>query len=235
MRIAARRLVAGVLVACCFWAEAAATSLTVAPTRIGLAPEARSGSVTLDNTGAVPTTVQVETFAWTGNNATEAIEPTRGLLAVPAVFNLAPGARQVIRVASRETAAPEVEAAYRLVITEVPTAAPDTAAGIRFALRLSLPVFITPRGAAAQPDWSLRRERGGGTLDVVNRGTAHLHVRKLVVRDRASGRVLAEVDQPSYVLARKAHSWANLVPAGAGAVVVEAQTNLGGLTLDLDG
>jgi fimbrial chaperone protein len=229
------RTIAAVALSCCLCATAMATSLTVAPTRIDLAPDARSGSVTLDNSGSTSTTVQVETFAWTGSGATDALAPTRGLLAVPAVFNLEAGARQVIRVASREAAATEVETAYRLLITEVPTATPDTAAGIRFALRLSLPVFITPPGAVAVPDWTLHQGRGGRSLEVVNRGTAHLHVRRLVVRDQASGRVLAELDQPSYVLARGTHRWPDLVPIGFGPVVVEAQTNLGGLTVALDG
>ncbi len=233
MRSVARLLVAAALLSCCLAATALATSLTVAPTRIDLAPDARSGSITLENTGSTPTTVQVETFAWTGNDTSRELAPTRGLLAVPAVFNLAAGARQVIRVATREAAAADIEAAYRLVITEVPTATPDTAAGIRFALRLSLPVFITPPGAAAAPEWALRRGRGGGTLEVENRGAAHLHVRRLLVRDKASGRVLAEHDQPGYVLARSRHSWVDLVPAASGPVVIEAQTNLGSLTLDL--
>jgi fimbrial chaperone protein len=236
MRSFACRLLAGVLIYLCgYLPGAGATSLTVAPTRIDLSAEARSGSVTLENTGPTPTTVQVETFAWARNSTTEGLEPTRGLLAVPAVFNLPAGGRQLIRVASREVAVGDVEAAYRLLITEVPTAAPDTAAGIRFALRLSLPVFITPPGAAAAPRWTLRRTGAGGTLEVVNEGTAHLHVRRLAVRDKASGRLLADLDQPSYVLARSTHGWSNLVPATSGSVVIEAETNLGGLTLDLDG
>ena len=224
------------LVLCCSWPTAAlATSLNVAPTRVELSPAARSGSIVLENTGAVATTIQVETFAWTRGNSVEALEPTRGLLAVPAVFNLPAGERQVIRVATRETATSEIETAYRLLITEVPVEAPETAAGIRFALRLSLPVFITPPRAKAEPSWSLRRGAGGRTLEVQNNGNAHLHVRRLTIHDKASGRLLAEVEQPSYILAKGDHSWPDLVPATAGPVVVDVQTNLGGLSLDLEG
>jgi fimbrial chaperone protein len=224
------------LVLGCGWPEAAfATSLNVAPTRVELTPAARSGSIVLENTGAVATTIQVETFAWTRGNSVEALEPTRGLLAVPAVFNLPAGERQVIRVATRETATSEVETAYRLLITEVPVEAPETAAGIRFALRLSLPVFITPLRAKAEPSWSLRRGAGGRTLEVRNNGNAHLHVRRLTIHDKASGRLLAEIEQPSYVLAKGAHSWPNLLPTMTGPVVVDVQTNLGGLSLDLEG
>jgi fimbrial chaperone protein len=202
---------------------------------VELTPSARSGSITLENTGATATTVQVETFAWNRGNSVESLEPTRGLLAVPAVFVLPAGERQVIRVATRESTTGDVEATYRLLITEVPTEDPDTAAGIRFALRLSLPVFITPPGAKAEPRWRWRADTGGRSLEVENTGRAHLHVRQLTIRDKSSGRLLAEIDQPSYVLAAGRHRWPDLVPAGAGPVIVEAQTNLGDLSLDLEG
>lgn len=235
MRASFRRVLSALaifLLVLCGWpADAGASSLSVAPTRVELTPDARSGSITLDNTGPVATTVQVETFAWTRGNSIEELEPTRGLLAVPAVFNLPAGGRQVIRVAPREPAAADRETTYRLVITEVPIATADTAMGVRFALRLSLPVFITPQGARAEPRWSLR---GGRSIEVRNDGTAHLHVRRLVIRDRATGRARAEIEQPSYVLAGAAHRWEIATPA-EGAVTVEAATNLGDLTFDLDG
>jgi len=236
MRSLVRPALLAFVLLCCGWPSAAhATSLSVAPTRVELTPSARSGSITLENTGSTTTTVQVETFAWTRGNSVEALEPTRGLLAVPAVFVLPAGERQVIRVATRETTAADVEATYRLLITEVPTEDPNTAAGIRFALRLSLPVFITPVGAKAEPRWSWQRGAGGRSLEVENTGRAHLHVRRLTIHDKGTGRLLAEIDQPSYVLARGRHSWPDLVPAGAGPVIVQAQTNLGDLSLDLEG
>ena len=213
-------------------AEGLATSLSVAPTRVDLATDARSGSVNLDNTGDQATTVQVQTFAWRHGNSIESLEPTRGLLAVPAVFNLPAGGRQVIRVASREEVPADVETAYRMVITEVPSTDPDTAAGIRFALRLSLPVFITPRNAYAAPAWELSTD--GRSLGVRNDGNAHLHVRGFVIRDQQSGRILADVDSPSYVLAQEEHSWPDLLAAGSGPVLIEAQTSLGALSIVLE-
>jgi hypothetical protein len=166
----------------------------------------------------------------------EALAPTRGLLAVPAVFNLAAGARQVIRVASREAAASDIETAYRLLITEVPTATPETAAGIRFALRLSLPVFITPPGAVAAPEWTLRQAGAAvARLEVTN--TA-------VPRTCTSAASWCATRRPGACWSNstsRATSWRRAhtagptsCPSAAGPVVVEAQTNLGGLTIDLD-
>lgn len=232
----ARRLVGAVVLLLCSWpGTALATSLSVAPTRVELTHDLRSGSILLDNTGTTPTTVQVETFAWTRGNSIEELEPTRGLLAVPAVFNLPAGARQVIRVATRETAPTDRERAYRLVISEVPLAEPESAAGVRFALRLSLPVFITPQGARAVPSWSLGRASAGSALNLRNDGNAHLHVRRLTVTDRATGRVLLTTESPTYVLPGASQSWTLAVPQFTGAALIEADTNLGGLSVELDG
>jgi len=239
MRPLARRILFAVAVAVILLAAwpspLGAASLSVAPTRVELTPELRSGSIMLDNTGTTPTTVQVETFAWTRGNSIEELEPTRGLLAVPAVFNLPAGARQVIRVATREAGQGGIEQAYRLVISEVPVADAESAAGVRFALRLSLPVFITPAGARAAPRWSLGREAGGRSLSVRNDGDAHLHVRRLTVTEKTTGRLLLASDSPRYVLPGAAQSWAFDGPAVSGPALVEADTNLGGLTLEIDG
>ena len=212
---------------------AIATSLNVAPTRIDLGPDARSGSVTLENTGEGATTVQVETFAWRHGNSVAELEPTRGLLAVPAVFSLERGARQVIRVATRAPASAEVEAAYRLVITEVPVAGDQATAGVHFALRLSLPVFITPPGTAPVPSWQLVRGAGGPALEVRNTGTAHLYVSHLSLRAAAGGEPLALIETPSYVLAGNTQRWPLPPLRGERDLVVEAATNLGDLLVEL--
>ena len=210
-----------------------ATSLNVAPTRIDLGPDSRTGSVTLNNTGEGATTVQVETFAWRAGNSIQELEPTRGLLAVPAVFSLERGARQVIRVATREPASTAVETAYRLVITEVPIAGDSAAAGVRFALRLSLPVFITPPGAAPVPEWRMARGAEGPALELRNTGTAHLYVRRLTLRAAAGGPPLAQIETPSYVLAGNAQRWSLPALRDTEGLVVEAATNLGDLVVEL--
>lgn len=236
MRPIARSLLgAAFVVLCGLPLEATAASLSVAPTRVALTPDLKSGSIILDNTGSTPTTVQVETFAWTRGNSIEELEPTRGLLAVPAVFNLPAGARQVIRVATREASQDGVEKAYRLVISEVPTATPESDAGVRFALRLSLPVFITPSGARADPSWSLNGNSGEPTLSLRNAGSAHLHVRRLTVTESATGRLLLASESPSYVLPGATQSWSLDIPAFSGTALVQAETNLGGVRVELDG
>jgi fimbrial chaperone protein len=205
-----------------------AAALSVAPTRVDLAPDQRAAAVTLENDGDEPVMVQVQTFAWTGSPATADLGPTRELVAMPPVATIPAHDKQLIRVAARGGEPPKVEQAYRLVITEVPPETKGPQAGVRFALRLSLPVFVTPPGAAPDPVWSLERGGTGSRLALANRGDAHLQVRRISLMSADRGKVLKILDQPAYVLAEQHHDWP--LPAGLPAPLhLKLDTDLGEL------
>lgn len=214
--------------------QATAASLAVAPTRVELAAEAPSGAVTLRNEGAGPVTVQVQAFAWPRTPAIDDLEPTRELIAVPAVFALDPGAQQVIRVALRGQAEGPSERAFRLLITEVPVQPAEGKAGVRFALRLSLPVFVRVPGARPLPSWSARREPGGVVLELENRGSAHLRVSQVTLRRPGETTPVQVIEGLTYVLPGRSHRWS--LPAAAlpaGGLELEAETDAGRLEAKL--
>ena len=208
---------------------ATAASLSVAPTRVDLAAGDTTGVVTLQNNAAEPVMVQVQTFAWPHSPASAELEPTRDLLAVPPVFELAGNARQIIRVALRGAVTGERELAYRLLITEVPRSG-AAGTGVRFALRLSLPVFVTPLGAEPKPAWSVRQTAGASELVLRNEGTAHLQVRRIVLRPAGRGAPAGTIDNPAYVLAGQEHAWPLPSVAGSTALQLEAETSIGPLS-----
>lgn len=203
-----------------------AASLTVAPTRIDLLAGDTAAAVTLQNNEAQPVMVQVQTFAWPDGPATAALVPTRELIAVPPVFEIAESGRQIIRVALRAPLPGPREHAFRLLITEVPRGGARTT-GVRFALRLSLPVFVTPDGAEPRPVWSVRMgERSAPELVLRNEGEAHIQVRRIVWRP--DGRAAATViETPAYVLAGREHGWPLPPGTGGAPLQIEAETNLG--------
>jgi fimbrial chaperone protein len=204
-----------------------AASLSVAPTRVELGPKDRTAVVTLQNNADEAVMVQVQTFAWPRTPATDDLEPTRELIAVPPVFSLDARAKQIIRVATRGPLREDQEQAYRLLITEVPRDG-ATGSGVHFALRLSLPVFVTPAGAQPLPSWALRPEGGTGTLELVNRGAAHLHVRRIVLRAPGRPEPVQTIETPAYVLPGQGKAWPLSGPARAhGTLHVQAETNLG--------
>lgn len=207
-----------------------AASLSVAPTRIDLKVGHATGVVTLQNNAAEPVMVQVQTFAWPRSPASADLEPTRELLAVPPVFELAGNARQIIRVALRGEPAGDREQAYRLLITEVPRGA-AASTGVRFALRLSLPVFVSPPGAAPQPVWFVRDAAGGRELVLRNDGTAHLQVRRIVLRPLSHGTAAETIEVPAYVLAGQEHGWPLRRSSAAREFALEAETSIGPISV----
>lgn len=176
-----------------------AGAFSVVPQSINLAPTNPSGMVEVRNNADVETVFQIETFAWTDSPALEDLSPTREILAVPAVFRLAPGATQTIRVAARGPALPEnIERSYRLLVSEVPN--DEQAGGVVFALRMSLPVFLTPPGVQGRVAFELLPD--GRQVRLRNPGRAHLRLSEVRVVDQTSGNVLEKLNlpQPAYLL-----------------------------------
>jgi fimbrial chaperone protein len=207
-------------------ASSGAASLSVAPTRVELDAGDPAAVVTLQNNAADPVMVQVQTFAWPRSPASADLEPTRDLLAVPPVIELAGNARQIVRVALRTPLPGDRERAYRLLITEVPRGG-SRSTSVRFALRLSLPVFVTPAGAEPRPAWSVRTEAGAVRLVLANEGDAHLQVRRIVLHPPGRPAQARTIDAPAYVLAGQEHSWP--LPGGTAepTLELEAETNIG--------
>lgn len=207
---------------------ALAGSFGVTPTRLQLTPDRRTGVVTLQNNAAEAVTVQVQTFAWPRTVATPDLEPTRELLALPAVFSLPPGGKQIIRVALRTAPTGNAEAAYRLLITEVPGTPNGAGEGVRFALRLSLPVFMTPGGAAPDVTWSTSAAGTKPVLQLANRGNAHLQVQRIVVRVPGREEPIQVIEEPAYILAGREQVWTlNAAALRHERLSLKAETHLG--------
>ena len=181
-----------------------AAGLGVAPLRVDLGPDQTVGTLTVRNEGVSPTLVQVQSFAWTRTTANEDLDPTRDVLAVPALATIAPGRQQVVRVALRKRPDGRREAAYRLLIAEVPRTDESGGAGVHIALAFSIPVFVTPQGALPKPAWSIVKHPQGSALRLVNAGQAHLKVDSVRL---GAGPGATRIDQPAYVLPGQEHLW----------------------------
>jgi len=224
------------LAACLVSASAGAATLQVSPVRITISADGTAGVVRLHNQSDVPTLVQVEALAWNEAADLSEIARTSEILAVPPVFEIAAGAEQLIRLALRRPLTSGTEQAYRLLITEVPRAVGDGLQGVSFALRLNLPVFVTPEGALPQPTWSLQRDGGGAKLTLGNQGNAHVRVRSIALFEDGGAQPVFVSDEGGYVLAGRERTWQlDLARLKAGAsLTVKAETNLGELEAPVD-
>ncbi len=211
---------------------AAAGSLAITPVRIALPQNGRPEVVRLTNTGSAPTLIEVKAFLWADESDPGALQPTTELLAAPPLFELAPAATQVIRLALRRPVEPERELTYRILITEVPREVGAQGTGVTFSMQLNVPVFVTPPGAVPEPVWSVRAGPGGGTeLVLANDGRAHIQVRDLQLLAASSPEPVFATEGASYVLARQERAWPLGKPLSAlpDGLEVRAQTDRGPL------
>jgi fimbrial chaperone protein len=155
-----------------------AQSLEVAPVRIEMPAGKLSTTISVTNRGKQATGIQVRAYAWSQSNNADQLEPTKDLLVSPPIAELQAGQTQLIRVLLRKPAG-GAEDTYRIFIDQIPPAGSES--GIRIALRLSLPVFVSPtRKTASDLEWRLVSAEGGkAELIARNRGARHVRLGNL--------------------------------------------------------
>jgi len=173
--------------------HAAAGSFSLSPIGLSIPKGDASGSVIAENTSDAPIVIQVRAQAWRQAGGKDVRDDTRDLIVNPPVFKLAGGEQQLVRIASRVGAAPDVERAYRVVFSEVaPKDASQTQPGFRFTLAMDIPLYIEPAAAAVAGPirWQAERTATGARLVVENPGGMHYRIIEAVVA--AAGKVLGK-------------------------------------------
>ena len=148
--------------------SAGAGTFTISPLRVDFTGAASTAALTVRNEEAAPVVVQAEGLAWSQDGGQDAFQPTRDLLVSPAVFTLAPGGSQLVRVALRRGPDATRELSYRMMLQEVPQAASPDFTGLQVALRLSIPVFVAPLAPSA-PRARMERPDGQRRADDLGR------------------------------------------------------------------
>ena len=123
----------------------AAGALRVGPTRLELSARHPVGVLEVQNTGDQATLAQLDAFLWTLPGGVDLLEPPAVLGTTPLVVNLAPGETRLVRVGLRQLQPNRamLERSYRVFVREVPPPA-GVESGLRFAVRIGVPVFVSP-------------------------------------------------------------------------------------------
>ena len=160
---------------------AEAASFKVAPVRVTMEVQQRSDVVTLTNSGSEDVSVQADPFLWTQDESgADVYDDTDELLIVPRIFSIPPGAAQVIRIGRMKPADPSRQRAYRVFFTELaPPAEPGESPGLRFRLRLGIPVFMNPETPAEPALELIRSGHVADGFEVVLKNTGLTHVQLL--------------------------------------------------------
>jgi fimbrial chaperone protein len=213
-----------------------AGSFEVNPVRANLSAGQRVAALTVRNSGRQPAIIQLQAMDWTQEENQDRLTPTSGILATPPLFTLAPGASQIVRVGMRKPPDGNVEAAYRLLLQEVPPPPEPGFKGLRVALKISIPVFVAPAAPAhASVVWHAERAGNGKLLlSVSNEGQAHTHLTGLTLRSSPAGERMPLGDGNAYVLPHASHAWQVETATGSvGTMQVDGRDDSGPVHADV--
>ncbi|WP_082718683.1 MULTISPECIES: fimbrial biogenesis chaperone [unclassified Sphingobium] len=193
-----------VMVGALFWGiapSANAGALRILPVRIEMAAEKQFCSLTIANDDKAPATVQVRGFGWRKDaNGIDLLDPDGGPVVNPSILSIPGGSSRLVRC-SLPARSGSREESYRLIIDELPmaTVAPGT---VRTLLRISMPIFRAPSGAAPLLRWSVGKGADGRrTLILFNQGDRHVQVTAIDMTPAGAGGKVTRLDRGFYLLA----------------------------------
>ncbi len=205
------------LIAC----PAAAGEYAVSPLRVDLDRAARSGAVTVTNSGGDRMDFQIAVMAWSQDaDGRDRYTPSSEIVFFPKILTLQPGESRVIRVGIQAIPV-AAERTYRLFIEPIQIAPREPlkpGANIAINLRFALPVFVKPpkREAAGEIEAAALR-KGVLTLTLRNTGNEHLRMEDgvaVVGHDARGDEIFAQKIEGRYLLAGVARPISVTLPAG---------------------
>ncbi|WP_293706068.1 fimbrial biogenesis chaperone [Stenotrophomonas sp. UBA7606] len=142
----------GLLLATLFACASGCTAgnLQVAPIVLEFSENQQANALWLQNSADHPINAQIRVQQWSQTTASDQLEPSQVLRASPAIVQIPPGQRQLVRIVRpmpMATAPAQYEQAYRVWVDELPEIGGPQPAGLQFQLRYSIPVFVLPSGA----------------------------------------------------------------------------------------
>jgi len=202
-----------------------AGAFSVSPVRIHMTSRERVVAVSIANEGETEVALQADLNTWKqAADGTDELQPTEDLILAPPIIRLAPGARQVVRLALLRPADAQRQLTYRLIVREVPeiTQPKDQTIQVPITLALSMPVFITPPGARRLLECDVQRpdEKTLGA-SCLNSGNAYAQVREVVWR--RDEKEVARFEGGTYILpgARRSMQGAATTPVAPGPAQME--------------
>lgn len=174
----------------------AASAVVIWPVDPTLTGSEKATALWLENKGKEPVVLQTRVFSWSQAEGEDAYHPQTTLMASPPMAQVAPGARQLIRLMRTAPDQPSEESAYRVLIDEIPTdlasrPAGQDSLGVTFRMRYSVPLFTYRAEHAAKAEeppplrWRITTQHGQRVLEITNQGTRHARLTDVRFTDAA--------------------------------------------------
>lgn len=187
----------------------AANSVLIWPIDPSINSDEKATELWMENRGTSTTLMQVRIFQWQQNQGQEQFQSQQQVVASPPTVRIEPGKRQLVRLIKQTTPAAGQEAAYQVVLDEIPTPQKpkEDSVGLNLQMRYSVPLFVYGSGLSAKtvkPNLSWRWVKGGNqqTIEITNRGNGHARLSNVTLGGRSITDSLM-----GYVLANASHTF----------------------------
>lgn len=124
----------------------AANSVLLWPVNPLIASDEKATELWMENRGDSTTLMQVRVFLWQQKSGQEQYQTQQQILASPPMVRIEPGKKQLVRLIKQTAPLPGQEAAYRILLDEIPSPpSQDTDknhVGLSFQMRYSVPLFV---------------------------------------------------------------------------------------------
>ena len=193
------------LAACGFGPEPAqAQGLQVSPVSVTI--EQRSSVLRLANGSERALRAQVRVYRWSQEEGEDELSETQDLLASPPFVNVEPGNEQIIRLVRANPVATQTacEQTFRIIVDELPAEPDQRAAGLNYALRYSVPVYLKdPACDPAPPSLTFVIESEGDEtwLKVTNSGETRAQLANIAFTGKDGSDITISPGLLGYVLA----------------------------------
>ena len=195
---------------CCLPSLAKAAGWEIDPVRVELSTQQQTSALSIKNTTAQSTSIQIQAVTWSQRDGKDIYTPTKELLVSPPIVTIAPKSEQIIRVALRRDADASKELTYRLNLQELPPKQSSNFTGVKVALRITLPVFVQSLKGGAMPnmEWNvLRMPDDQLKVTLRNTGNAHVQISDFSLFVPGNDKLIAGESGSSYVLEGQTHEW----------------------------
>jgi len=132
-------------------AQGTGGSILIWPVNPVIEADKRAAALWLENPGKAPITLQIRIYDWAQAEGRNVYAAQDRILGTPPIVTIAPGGKQLVRLTRTALTPAASEAAYRVVVDEIPAAhaAGEAGAAVSFRMRYSLPLFAY--GAGLRP------------------------------------------------------------------------------------
>ncbi|WP_187336690.1 fimbrial biogenesis chaperone [Novosphingopyxis iocasae] len=165
---------------------ARASSVVIWPVDPTISENQKATAIWIENKGKERVTLQVRAFSWSQSAGENVLSQQADLVASPPMAEVEPGGRQLVRLVRRAEASDTPEAAYRLLIDELPAAPATDAetlqAQLRVQMRYSIPLFVygsKQENVSPQLEARIVAAPSGPMLSIRNSGSRHARLSDL--------------------------------------------------------